>query len=158
MPQIQLPIFPVGMTNITPEIGFVKKEGQVTYFNGHLPVFIHAEKDIQTFRMITSQFIITGLARQVDIVRAFGVPSRTVKRYVKLYREKGVKGFYKARGLRGAGVLTPEVLVRVQGLLDEGKGLGEISRITVIKISTLNKAIHAGKLYRVIKKKIPQRA
>ena len=51
MPQIQLPIFPEGMTHITNDIGFVKKTGKITYFNGgNLPVFMHDEKDIQTFR------------------------------------------------------------------------------------------------------------
>ncbi len=157
MPQIQLPMFPEGMTEITNEIGFVKKEGKITYFNGQLPVFIHDENDIQTFRMITSQFIATGLARNVDIVKAFGVPSNTVKRYVKLYREKGVKGFYKTPARRGAVVLTPEVLAKVQILLDEGKELGEISKITGVKSNTLNKAVHAGKLHRN-KKKVKTRS
>ncbi|MBM2817398.1 MAG: hypothetical protein HW421_4160 [Ignavibacteria bacterium] len=154
MPQIQLPIFPEGTTEITNEIGFVKKEGQITYFNGHLPVFVHDEKDVQTFRMITSQFIVTGLVKQADIVKAFGVPSTTVKRYVKLYKEKGVKGFYKTPARRGAVILTPEVLERVQILLDEGKELGEINKITGVKTNTLNKAVHAGKLHRIKKKQI----
>ncbi len=149
---MQLPIFPEGMTHITNEIGFIKREGKVTYFNGHLPVFIHDEKDIQTFRMITSQFIATGLARHVDIAKAFGVPLRTVKRYAKLYREKGVKGFYTPRNRRGATILTPDVLVQAQRILDEGKELGEASKILGIKTDTLNKAVHAGKLHRIIKK------
>ena len=153
MPQIQLPIFPEGMTHITNEIGFVKRAGTVTYFNGQLPVFMHDEKDIQTFRMITSQFIITGLAKQVAIARAFGVPIRTVKRYVKVYRDKGVKGFYETRNHRGAGVLIPDVLAKVQGMFDEGKSIGEVSKTLGIKVDTLNKAVNSGRLYRVFKKK-----
>ncbi|MBP7795548.1 MAG: helix-turn-helix domain-containing protein [Elusimicrobiales bacterium] len=153
MPQIQLPIFPEGTTNITNEIGFIKEGGRIIYLNGHLPVFMHDEKDIQTFRMITSQFIVTGLVRQVDIVRAFGVPVRTVKRYVKLYREKGVKGFYEARRRRGASVLIPEVLIKVQEMLDAGKNIGEVSKQFGIKRDTLNKAIYSGKIHYVKKKK-----
>jgi hypothetical protein len=44
-------------------------DGQVTYFNGHMPVFSHAETDIATFRMITSQFCVTGHVKQSDIIR-----------------------------------------------------------------------------------------
>jgi hypothetical protein len=54
MPQLQLLMFPNGVTHITSELAFEKKDGQVTYFNGHMPVFTHAEKDIATFRMISS--------------------------------------------------------------------------------------------------------
>jgi len=153
MPQIQLPIFPEGTTLITNELGFTKRDGDVTYFNGHLPVFIHAEDDIQTFRMITSQFITTGLVKQVDIVETFGVPLCTVKRYAKLYREKGTKGFYEPRRRRGAVVLTDEVIRKVQELLDEGKTPSEAGKCFGIKTDTLNKAVHAGKLHRLPVKK-----
>jgi hypothetical protein len=53
MPQLQLPIFPDGVTHITNHLAFRRQDGQVTYFNGHMPVFSHAETDIATFRMIT---------------------------------------------------------------------------------------------------------
>jgi len=52
MPQMMLPIFPEGCTHIVPELTFAKKDGQVTYFHGLLPVFTHDEKDIRSFRMI----------------------------------------------------------------------------------------------------------
>ena len=40
MPQVQLPVFPDGVTHITSEIAFERREGKVCYFNGHPPVFI----------------------------------------------------------------------------------------------------------------------
>jgi hypothetical protein len=69
MPQLQLPIFPDGVTHITNQLAFRRQDGQVTYFNGHMPVFSHAETDIATFRMITSQFCVTGHVKQSDIIR-----------------------------------------------------------------------------------------
>jgi hypothetical protein len=36
MPQVQLPIFPQGVTPITSEIAFQCEEGKVCYFNGQL--------------------------------------------------------------------------------------------------------------------------
>jgi len=52
MPQVQLPIFPPGVTPITSEIAFQCEEGKVCYFNGHLPVFIHDKKELATFRLL----------------------------------------------------------------------------------------------------------
>ena len=38
MPQLHLPMFPTGVTHITSELAFEKKDGCITYFNGHMPV------------------------------------------------------------------------------------------------------------------------
>ena len=73
MPQRHLPMFPAGVTHITNELAFERRDGKIAYFNGHMPVFVHAEDDVATFRMITSQFCESGYAKQCDIIRAFGV-------------------------------------------------------------------------------------
>jgi hypothetical protein len=78
MPQLQLPIFPEGVTLITNEIAFQCKDGIVTYFYGHLPVFQHGKEDLKCFRFFTSQLVINGSVRQADIVRAFAIPRVTV--------------------------------------------------------------------------------
>src|SRR5437588_8825926 len=94
MPQLQLPIFPAGVTEINTRIAVQKEAGRVCYIHGHLPVFQHEEQDVQSFRMFTSQMIVSGTAKPKEIVKTFGVPMITVKRYVKLYRNQGCKGFY----------------------------------------------------------------
>src|ERR1035441_8840592 len=76
MPQLQLPIFPQGLTSITEDLAFQREDGMVVYFHGLLPVFQHAEKDLKTFRMYTSQLVANKTVRQQDIVRAFGAESR----------------------------------------------------------------------------------
>lgn len=152
MPQIQLPIFPQGSHEITREIAFSCEGEKVTYWNGHLPVFIHEREDVTSFRLFTSQLIINGTVRQVDIVRTFGVPLVTVKRYVKVYRQEGPKGFFKERRRRSASVLKGEVRERVQELLDEGKSVPEVGRQLGILPNTLHKAIRAGRLHRGVKK------
>ena len=43
MPQLHLPMFPTGVTHITSELAFEKKDGCITYFNGHMPVFTHGD-------------------------------------------------------------------------------------------------------------------
>ena len=42
MPQMQLPVFPAGVTEINSRIAVEAKDGQVCYVYGHLPVFQHA--------------------------------------------------------------------------------------------------------------------
>jgi hypothetical protein len=158
MPQLHLPMFPAGVTHITSELAFEKKDGQITYFNGHMPVFTHGEKDIATFRMITSQFCVSGYAKQSDIIRAFGVTSISVKRSVKRHRENGTKGFYAPRVTRGAAVLVDSVVARSEELLAAGAGEAEVAETLGLKLNTLQKAIRAGRVRNPAKKNsLPER-
>jgi transposase-like protein len=155
MPQLHLPMFPNGVTHITSELAFEKKDGRITYFNGHMPVFTHAENDVATFRMITSQFCESGYAKQCDIIRAFGVTSISMKRSVKLYREKGTRGFYAPRVTRGAAVLNDTVVAEIEELLAGGNNVAEVAEKLKLKRNTLEKAIRAGKIRTPVKKKSP---
>ena len=157
MPQVQLPIFPSGVTPITSEIAFQCEEGKVCYFNGHLPVFIHEKKDLATFRLFTSQLVINGNATQAQIARAFGVPLVTVKRYVKLYREGGTAAFFTPPKKRSASKLSAPVCQEVQALLDQGLEVPEVGRRVGILANTLHKAIRSGRLQRPKKKIHPPR-
>jgi len=153
MPQMHLPLFPEGVTHITPELAFMKKEGRVVYFNGHMPVFMHDEHDLRTFRMITSQFIVNGNVRQSRIAQVFGLPLITVKRSTKLYRDKGPAGFYAERKRRGPAVLTPSVLEKAQEMLDKGAGLPEVASALALRSNTLAKALRASRLHHPLKKR-----
>ena len=155
MPQVQLPIFPEGVTHISSEIAFQCQDGKVCYFNGHLPVFIHDKDDLATFRMYTSQLVINGTATQAQIARAFGVPLVTVKRYVKLHRQGGAPAFFVPRTKRSASKLNPQVCQEVQALLDQGLEVPEVGRRVGILANTLHKAIRSGRLQRAKKKIYP---
>jgi len=153
MPQMQLPFFPEGVTHITPLLAFRAEERRITYFNGSMPVFIHEQADLASFRMITAQFCVTGNAKQSEVAKAFGIPKITIKRAVKLYREAGPKGFYAQRKTRGAAVLTVSVLAEAQRLLDEGLETTAVAERLGIKPDTLSKAVRAGRLRKGVKKK-----
>lgn len=148
MPQTFLPLFHDGATQINAQLSFIKREGEVTYFHGVLPVFSHQEQDRSTFRMIIAQFCVTGNAQQAEIVRAFGVTSISVKRAVKCYRTHGPAGFYAPRKTRGAAVLKPTVLEEVQRRLDAGQAIAQIAQDLQLKKNTLNKALAAGRLHK----------
>lgn len=146
MPQTQLPIFPQGTTLITPELAFERRGEQVVYFNGHLPVFTHEASDLATFRFFSCQLIVNGTATQGQIVRAFGVPLRTVKRYMKKFREGGAKVFFSPPAKRQGHRLTAQRLVEVQEMLDGGMSVPAISSVTGVLATTLHKAIDGGRL------------
>jgi Helix-turn-helix domain len=152
MPQMQFPIFPTGVSYINSSLAFSRKDGVIYYFNGNMPVFHHEEDDIDSFRMITSQFYLNGVVTQSEIIEAFGVPSISVKRAVKIYRTEGPAGFYKEQK-KGGGprVLKADVIREVENLLGQGDDVKEIAAKLDIKLDTLQKAIRAGK----VKKKIP---
>lgn len=147
MPQLQLPTFPEGATEITPNIAVQKQDGTVFYLYGHLPVFQHAEQDLKSFRMFTSQLIVNGTVKQKEIVQTFGVPLITVKRAVKLYRERGAEGFFQPKVRKRSGrVLKGEVLASAQKLLEEGWKVPELAQELGVLASTLHKAIQAKRL------------
>ena len=152
MPQMQLPIFPAGFTEINSQVGVETKDGQVCYVYGHLPVFQHDDSDVRSFRMFTSQMIVGGSVKPKEIVATFGVPMVTVKRYVKVYREHGAKGFYQSKPRHSsASKLKGEVLVRAQRLLDEGRTVGEVATTIEVRTNTIQKAIGAGRLRRMVR-------
>jgi transposase len=120
-----------------------------------LPVFQHDEKDVVSFRMFTSQMIVNGTVKPKEIVQAFGVPVITVKRYVKVFRDAGARGFFQDKPRRSsASVLTGSVLERVQTLLEEGRSVPEVARETNVLANTLHKAIRAERLPGQQKKRI----
>ncbi len=159
MPQLQWPIFPDGVTEINSRIAVQKDASAVWYIHGHLPVFQHAEGDVQSFRMFTSQMIATGTVKSKEIVQTFGVPMITVKRYVKLYRDQGAKGFYDLKPRHSsASVLKGAALEQAQRLLDEGRSVPAVAGELKVLANTLHKAIRAGRLRGGQKKAMPVKA
>jgi transposase-like protein len=154
MPQIQLPVFPAGATEIISNLAFECRDNEVTYFNRHLPVFRHAADDLASFRFFTAGLIVNGSATQSEIVKAFGVPLTMVKRCAKRYRHSGGKAFFAPPPRRSGTKLTAQRLVQAQQLLDEGLRVPEGSRQLGVLATTLHKAIRSGRL--VVRKKRPR--
>jgi transposase-like protein len=146
MPQVQLPLFPVGTTVINAELAFERRDDQVVYLNGHLPVFTHRPDDLASFRFFTTQLIVNGTATQGQIAKAFGVSLTTVKRYCRAYRARGANAFFVPAARREGARLTAERLVEVQRLLDQGQRVPQISAHLNLLPSTLHKALDDGRL------------
>lgn len=157
MPHLQLPIFPAGSVDLSPDVAVVCEGDQVVYFHGQLPVFRHRKEDVKSFRLIASQLYLNGHVKQADFVRVFGVPAISLKRAVAIFEKEGAAGFWKPRKGRGAAVLTADVVAQAQEALDQGLELSQVSQKMGINYSTLNKAVQKGILHRPIKKKAMHR-
>ena len=109
--------------------------------------------------MFTSQMIVGGTVKPKEIVKTFGVPMITVKRYVQVYRSHGAKGFYEQQPRHNsASVLKGSVREQAQQLLDEGRSVPEVAAELKVLGNTLHKAIRAGRLRRSQKKRIAMRS
>ena len=152
MPQLQLPVFPAGATEINRNVAVECQDGMVVYIHGHLPVFQHQAANLKTFRYYTSQLIDTGAAKAGEIAKTFVVPLATVKRYVKVYREQKEGGFFLPRERqRSATRLTEEIKLAAQRLLEAGESVAEVGRRLDVLPTTLHKALKSKRL--AVKKK-----
>ncbi len=94
MSQLILPLLPSGSTEINDYLSVKNENGYWYYFVGINPIFSHEENDLASFRMFTSQLIVSGQCRNIDIIKAFGVSPNSVKRGVKKYKKGGIKAFF----------------------------------------------------------------
>lgn len=141
-----LPVWRNEPVSINNAVSVCRADGRVFYFQNCLPVFTHAEDDLASFRMFTSQLVASGSCKQVEIAKAFGVTPLSVKRSVKKYRKQGPSVFFAPRRGRGGSVLTPEVMEEAQKLLDAGRPYSAVGKALHIKPNTLYKAVRAGRL------------
>jgi hypothetical protein len=153
MAQRLLPLLPAGSTAITDTLSVINEAGRWTYFQGLLPVFTHDAAEVRAFRMFTAQLAAHGHCKLVDIERAFGVTAISVKRAVKRYRDGGgCQAFFALRKTRGAGVLKPEVVGKLQALLDDGVSHQDAAGQLGVNADTVRKGIKRGLLHAAKKK------
>jgi hypothetical protein len=153
MPQVQLPIFPAGSVEINHDLACRAEGDRVVYYNGHLPVFTHPKDDLASFRLFTGQLIAQDSATQGQVAKTFGVPLVSIKRSTKLYRERGPAGFYVPKPRREGTKLDAGKLGEARVLLAQGHPLAVVSRRTGVLPDTLRKAIAAGRLPAVKKRR-----
>lgn len=159
MPQELLPLFvSSGEGYISELISYQKQDGMLYYFHAGFPVFCHGEGDRKSFRMFTSQLVVNGSCRQIEIIRAFGISAISMKRWVKKYRTQGPEAFFKPPRTRGCAVLTPEVVRQAQELLSQGVSRSQVAERLNLKPDTLLKAIRSGRLVEPQKKKKSKQA
>ncbi|MEE8577609.1 MAG: helix-turn-helix domain-containing protein, partial [candidate division Zixibacteria bacterium] len=147
MPQALLPMIPDGASQINGLISVIFQDKQWTYFCGVQPVFTHPENDHKSFRMFTAQLCCQGVCTQAQIIRTFGVSKNSVLRSVAKYRREEISGFYRPQKTRGPSVMTAQITVRTQSLLDRGHSRREVAEELGLHYDTLRKAIDQGRVH-----------
>ena len=145
--QLQLPLYPIETKLISSCLGVYKKEGIVQYIANGLPVFSHLEGDIQSFRYITSNFILQGLCRQSDVSACFCIPIDSIKRNLKKLSELGESAFFSAENRHGyCHKIRGAVLVSIQKKLDGGMSVNATAKSEGLSEGSIRYAITKGYL------------
>lgn len=145
--QMQLPIFPKETKLINACVGVFEREDFVYYLHNGSPVFCHQKNDLQNYRYITANLVVTGLCRCSEVAQALGVSSRNIERYAKALREKGGEHFFNREEKRGSGYkLNEEDLEYAQRMINEFYSVADIARLMGITEGTLRYHIKKGTL------------
>lgn len=145
--QLLLPIFPEEVKLITPTLGVFARDGIVNYLHCGVPIYSHAADDLNSFRYITSNFVMQGLCKKVEISRCFGISYDSVKRNAKRLSEQGERAFFGGDHRGGACYkLLPAVLDRMQQQLDAGVSNSDIARQEGVTEGAVRYAIKQGKI------------
>lgn len=154
MGQELLPLFIDGEHHINQKISYEKSEDHNIYYYMYCQPFgFHPIDNNREFKILTSQLIVNGHCKNIEIVKAFGVSEISVKRNVKKLRTEGIEGFYKPLKTRKGGtIMTSDVIIEAQQMLDEGESRSDVALKLSLKINTLSKAVQSGKLIEYKKK------
>lgn len=145
--QLLLPIFPVDTKLISASLGVYHKEGIVTYLHSGAPIFSHSSEDIQSFRYITSNFILQGMCIGKDIANTFHVSIDSVYSNVKKLKTEGEVSFFGAEQRHGySHKLRGEKLKEAQQCLDKEMSQSATAKRVGVQEGTIRYAIKTGKL------------
>ena len=98
---MQLPISPENTKMINAMDGFFTKEDFVYYLHKGYPIYCHSKEDINTYRYVLANLVITQLCTSTEISRALGIHLKNVQRYMKALEENGTTWFFNREDNRG---------------------------------------------------------
>jgi len=151
--QMQLPIFPQTTKLINASVGFFEKDNFVFYLHNGSPIYCHDKNDLNSYRFIVANLIITNLCTATELSRGLGVSNRNMQRYAKTLRTKSAKWFFNRPDKQNdAHKLTPDKLLEAQGLLDQSMPVLGVAKQLGVSEGAIRYHIKQGS----IKKKSPQ--
>ncbi len=147
---MQLPIFPQTTKLINSNVGLFERDDFVYYLHNGSPIYCHQKNDLNSYRFIIANLVVTGLCSPIDLARALGVSNRNMQRYAKTLREKGTDWFFNKEEKRGdAHKLTDEMLSEAQKLISKFYSVVDVARLLGVTEGALRYHIKKG----TIKKK-----
>ena len=148
-----LPIFPTDTKMVNHQVGFKQIDDFVHYFVNGMPVYCHALQDKSGYRYVLATLINNNFCSISELSSALGIPKRSVERYAKALREKGISHFFNRKERRGqCHKFTPELLKQAQELLNDGFSQQGTAKQIGVSESAIRYHLKAGNL----KKKFSQ--
>jgi predicted transcriptional regulator len=148
--QMQLPIFPQTTKLINSNVGLFERDDFVYYLHNGSPIYCHEKNDLNSYRFIIANLVVTGLCSPIDLARALGVSNRNMQRYAKTLREKGTDWFFNKEEKRGdAHKLTDEMLGEAQKLISKFYSVCDVAKLLGVTEGAIRYHIKKG----AIKKK-----
>lgn len=145
--QMQLPIFPISTILINSTVGFFEKDDFVYYLHNGSPIYCHDKNDLNSYRYITANLVVSKLCAPSEIAKALGISPRNIQRYAKTLREKGTDWFFKREEKRGdAHKLTSEKLEEAQRLIDKFYLVSDVARLLGVTEGALRYHIKKGNI------------
>jgi transposase len=149
--QMQLPIFPASTKLVNSNVGFFEKDDFVYYLHNGSPIFCHDKNDLNSYRYILANMVVSRLCSPMELAKALGVSNRNIQRYARTLREKGTDWFFHKQEKGGdAHKLTDALLVEVQHKLDRYEPVARVAKGLGVTEGALRYHIRQGN----IKKKI----
>jgi len=145
--QMQLPIFPNTTKLINPSVGIYEKDDLVYYLHNGSPIHCHDKNDLNSYRYITAELVVSGLCKPGEIAKVFGVSNRNIQRYAKALREKGAHWFFNRKENRGrAHKMTEEVLRDAQQMINDFYSVKDVAHLLGVTEGALRYHIKKGNI------------
>jgi biotin operon repressor len=145
--QMQLPIFPNSTVLINSSVGFFKKDNFVYYLHNGSPIHCHEKNDLNYYRYVVANLVVTGLCRPSELSKALGVNSRNIQRYAKSLRELGPNWFFNREENRGKCYKLNEVaLQEAQSLIDKFYSVKDVAKLLGVTEGALRYHIKKGNI------------
>ena len=147
MGQLLLPLFPRDIQLITPTLGVQIKDDTVYYYHSGVPIYSHGQEEYNKFRYCTSNFVLQGLCKGVDIAKTFHVSIDSVRGNKKRLESQGEDYFFNTEPRkRRSHKLTPSLLALLQEKLDTSQSVNSIAKEHGISEGSIRYAIQQGRL------------
>lgn len=145
--QMQLPIFPKSTKLINSSVGLFEKDDFVYYLHNGSPIYCHDRNDLNSYRYIVANLVLTKLCTPKEIADVLGVSNRNIQRYAKTLREKGTDWFFQKAEKKGdAHKLTTEMLEDAQEMIDKFYSVVDVARLLGVTEGALRYHIKKGNI------------
>ena len=145
--QMRLPLFPKSCRLINSTTAVEQRDEMVYYHHSGSIIYCHEKNDLQGYRYITANLVVSGLCKPKEIGDVLGVSNRNIQRYAKALREKGSHWFFNREERRGrCHKMSEGVMDQAQKYLDGFYGVADTAKLLGLSESAIRYHLKNGRL------------